>query len=261
MRRFHYTEQDIVKCLRQLGVNEGDILFSHISLLPLGFISGDITTQFISALKTVLGDTGSFLTPTYSYTFCQGKKFDINQTHSQVGAFGQALIEKHQFSRSCDPNFSVTGFGPNISSLFKDLPRTSFGENCLYQRLEEKKAKICNFGLTLSHLTPIHYIEKEMKVPYRFDKIFSGNIINGNSKDYQEWTYFVRYMTSKSEPDCSRLQQAGEELQLVKKAKLGLGEVTICSMNEYFNLARMKIQDNPWLLVNGPPFQPTSIME
>jgi len=261
VRRVHYTEDDIVQCLRQLGVSEGDILFSHIAMLPLGLIAGDAASQFISALKTVLGDTGSFITPTYSYTFCQGETFDLKHTPSQVGAFGQAFIEKHQFLRSGDPNFSVTGFGPIVASLFKDLPKTSFGKNCLYQRLEENNAKVCNFGLSLSYLTPIHYIEKEMQVPYRFDKTFSGEIINGSGKHYQEWDYFVRYITTASEPDCSRLQQAGEKLQLVKKARLGLGEVTLCSMKEYFALARRKVKENPWFLVKGPAFQPSSIIE
>ena len=252
MTRFHYAKQDIVNCLRELGVERGDVLFSHISLMPLGFCHGDTVETFIEALKEVLGSEGTFLTPAYSYSFCDNEIFDTNVTKSKVGAFSNALLSKAFTQRSVDPIFSVVGFGKEIKSLFSNLPPTSFGADCLYERLLSRKAKVCNFGLSLFYFTPIHYLERLHQVPYRFDKTFSGQINDSQQKNAIEWQYYVRHLGNESLPDCSSLEAEGFKQGIVKRQQLGLGQVTITSLVPYFALASTLIEQNPWFLAKGP---------
>lgn len=252
-KRYHYTRRDIVVALRQAGIVEGDLVFSHIALLPLGLLKEmqdgyALVDVFVDAIKSVIGPEGSFITPTFSYSFCNSKPFDNLLTPSTVGAFSEAFRNLAGVSRSNDPLFSVAGFGPHIVSLFSDLPNSSFGHNSFFQRLLFQPCKICNIGLDLQYLTPIHALEKSLNVPYRFDKAFYGEL-NGRALT---WQYYVRFPCKNSEPDCLPLQLIGETLGLVKHAKLGRGKIYSVDFQKYTKLARSQIELNSWFLTKGP---------
>ena len=50
------------------------------------------------------------------------------------------------FSRS---NFSVAGLGPQAEQLLTQLPNTSYGNDCLYERLLKAGGKISGIGVGL----------------------------------------------------------------------------------------------------------------
>lgn len=253
IKRYHYTRKDIIKSLRQVGIVEGDLIFSHIALLPLGLLKEmqdgeSLVEVFVDAIKSVLGPEGSFITPTFSYSFCNSAPFDTYLTPSAVGAFSEAFRRLNNVTRSEDPLFSVAGFGPHLIRLFSDLPNSSFGSNSFFYRLLFEPCKICNIGLDLRFLTPIHALEQSLNVPYRFDKLFSGEL-NGRSS---LWQYYVRFMCENSEPNCLPLQQVGESMGIVKHAKLGRGQVYSVNFQEYVEIAKKEIDVNPWFLTKGP---------
>ncbi|MFT5755364.1 MAG: aminoglycoside 3-N-acetyltransferase [Alteromonadaceae bacterium] len=252
MRRFHYDKSSIVNALKAIGVKEGDTLFSHVSLLNLGFCQSDPITSLIAAIKDVIGESGTFLTPAYTYSFCRNEIFNPLVSESEVGVFSNYLIKELNMQRSIDPLFSVVGFGKNIATLFDKLPPTSFGEDCLYERLHKLNAKVCNIGLSLFYLTPIHYLERKLKVPYRFDKEFSGIIEHDvTQKQNITWEYYVRQLCEASLPDCAPLELEGVKLGICKKQTLGLSNVHLVAMKEYFSLASKLIKIDPWFLAKG----------
>lgn len=261
MRRFNYDKQDVIDCLHDLGVTQGDVIFSHVSLLNIGFCQSDPIKTIIEAFREVLGSSGSFLTPAYSYSFCKNQSFDPQLTKSDVGAFSNALLKEYSMRRSEDPIFSVVGFGPHIDELFCNLPPTSFGPDCLYERLETLGAKVCNIGLSLFYLTPIHYVEQSVGVPYRFNKYFPGEIVLDGTRKHVEWEYYARYLTEASEPNCSTLEREGVKAGVCKIGFLGVGEVHLAPMPAYFDLARSLLREDPWFIVNGPPFTPMEDMK
>ena len=253
--RGHYTRAQIIRALREAGVQAGDTMFSHVSLLNLGLMTGvrsaDVLVQeFTSAILEVIGADGCFLTPTYSYSFCKHEDFYLDRTPSDCGPFSNMFLKMSNVRRSLDPIFSVAGTG-QVGTLFDHLPATSFGEDCLYQRLLDRNVKVVNIGLTLEYLTAIHHLEKKLSVPYRYDKVFSGNLINGSQQKTLDWIYYVRDLDVPSEPDCSELERVGLEKGLVKKVPLGLGHLTAVSLVPYFQLAEQCQQNDPWFLTRG----------
>jgi len=252
-RRFHYDKDSVVDALTRVGITEGDVVFSHIGLLNLGFCAGDPVETVLQAMKEVIGSEGSFVTPAYTYSFCKGEDFDVVKSVSSVGAFSNRMLSHYKFERSLDPIFSVVGFGPHVNALFDNLPQSSFGKDCVYERLEQCNAKICNLGLSLFYLTPIHFIEKLMAVPYRYDKQFSGNILHHYKKEAVVWEYYVRKLCAASLPDCSKLEAEGFQRNICYRASLGLGEVISVSMVDYFDLAKELVNKDPWFLAAGPP--------
>ncbi|MFT2111494.1 AAC(3) family N-acetyltransferase [Marinomonas sp. 2405UD68-3] len=251
MPRYHYTKNCIVDSLRSLEISKGDVVFSHISLLELGLCQSDVVDTFISAMKEVIGEEGSFLTPSYSYSFCNGKDFDPLTTKSEVGAFSNALISRHKMARSIDPLFSLVGFGPHTAELFKALPPSSFGEDCVYERLLKANAKVCNIGISFFCFTPIHYLERTLNVPYRFDKVFSGTCILENERIPIEWDYYVRHLNECCVADCSLLHNESLKRGITSQASLGLGQVYAAPLAQLYKLAENLIKQDQWCLVQG----------
>lgn len=250
--RSHYSQDDIISVLKGLGVKKGDTIFSHVSLLSLGFLqSGNtprrVTEIFREALEQVIGIDGCFITPSYSYSFCKGDHFDPRSTPSDCGPFANQLLSMEDVLRSNDPLFSVVGFG-NLGSLFDNIPNSSFGDDCLYERLLERNAKIVNIGASLYYFTPVHYLERKLGVPYRYDKIFNGVMQIDDKRHIIDWVYYVRDLDKLSMPDCSELQRVGIERGIVKESNLGIGKVVTTSLRDYFALAKECVSVDPWFL-------------
>jgi aminoglycoside 3-N-acetyltransferase len=252
LSRFHYTKGSIISALKAAGIKEGDILFSHVSLLELGLCQTPVIDTVISAIKEVIGIEGSFLTPAFSYSFCSGQDFDPLTTKSEVGAFSNALLFDYKMARSVEPIFSLVGFGPHLTELYKDLPSDSFGKGCIYERLLKLNAKVCNIGLSFIYLTPIHYLEKQLDVPYRFDKTFTGSIKQSDNETIHiDWVYYVRKLVDGSGPDCSLLNneclKAGKSTQV----SLGLGHIYVGSLIDIYDVAQKLMAKDPCSLIQA----------
>ena len=86
---------------------------------------------------------------------------------------------------------SVSGSRPLIKKIFKNLPYTSYGKDCLFERLLKlKNLKILSLGLGTGWAPFFHYVENLANVPYRFKKktiqedyflIINSNISIGNT--------------------------------------------------------------------------------
>jgi len=57
-----------------------------------------------------------------------------------------------------------------------------FGENSLHNNLYKNNEKLILFDDSDKGYTFFHYIEESYKINYRYDKIFSGTLINKNGK-------------------------------------------------------------------------------
>ena len=254
--RSHYSKDTLIQALKDVGVEDGDVIFSHISLLNLGFVEGAKTSEhiisiFCEAIDAVLGKNGTFLTPAYSYSYCKGETYNPLTTPSDCGPVSQSLIKNSHYSRSIDPNFSVVGKGKHYIDLINDLPLNSFGQDCLYERLLLLGAKVVNIGLDFFFFTPIHHLEKKISVPYRYDKIFTGYSELEGQLQYQEWVYYVRDIDVVSTPNCLELQRVGIEKDIVHVSPLGLGEIYCTKLSPYFNLAKDMCVQDPWFLTDN----------
>lgn len=256
MFKFDYSKTSIVNALRALGISEGDIVYSHVSLIHLGVMqaehgSTDVIFDIVQAIKEVIGDKGTFITPSFTYSFCNEKKYDIEVTPSVVGAFGEYLRKLDLSSRSTDPIFSVTGFGASFNHLISQHTRTTFGDGCLYEKLLSVDAKLCNFGVDLFYCTPIHYLERRLGVSYRYDKTFSGILQTPNSKQQIDWEYYVRDINVASAPNLNQLQYYALQEGLATTVRMGRGTLSSVSLRDYFELAEQKMKRDPMFLTVG----------
>ena len=81
-----------------------------------------------------------------------------------------------------------------LGSLKKDFLKSSyietFGKNSSFELILKNKFKIFCFCCSPNKITFLHYIEKINKVPYRFDKKFTGILLKNKKKIKQNIIYF-----------------------------------------------------------------------
>jgi aminoglycoside 3-N-acetyltransferase len=109
--------------------------------------------------------------------------------------------------RSRDPIHSVAGLGPEARSLLTDLPPTCFGRGSVYDRLRAAGGRICLLGLPLEEAVFRHHVEEVVGVPFRYLKLFTGEIRDGGVIRQEGWLYYVRIMAPNGFPDGQRLEE------------------------------------------------------
>ena len=254
-----YSADDVMEVLLCVGAQPGDIIFSHVSLGKLGLARGCRSTQascllLLKGIHQVIGDEGTFITPTFSYSFTKGENFDPETTPSTIGAFSEFFRTKGGVKRSIDPLFSVAGEGPMAEVLFKTLPLTSFGAGCLYDRLMQNNAIVVNFGLPIEFLTFLHFVEGQLGVPYRYNKMFSGKICIGGKWHEVLWEYLARIVVENTEIDLEFLKGVGDAGGTLMRADLGLGHVEAMRCRDLYRVIEGLLHNDVWSCVKGPAF-------
>ena len=253
-----YGHDEIVAALRDVGVGRGDIVFSHVGMGFLGPPREPLSPtaaadQIVDAFLEVLGSSGTLLVPTFSYSFCSGRDYDALTTPSTTGAFTEVFRKRPGVVRSREPNFSVAGLGPACEALFRDLPMDSFGAGCLYDRLRSADAALCNVGVGFRYATYVHHVERQIGVPYRFEKEFSGYIVENGTRTFEKTVYYVRTTADDQDslPDLSRLEEDVRRAGTLKEIPLGRSIITRISCKDFTDAATAGIRRHPWYLARG----------
>lgn len=260
--RSNYTYQDIQSSLTAAGLQRGDTVFVTTSLGMLGKADGvenleQLNGMFHSALRSAVGDTGTVLVPTYSYTFGRSTAsnlavFDPVETAAEIGPFPEFFRKQGGVVRSVDPMMSVAGIGPQVRTLFAGLPPTSYGADCLFERLTLINSKCCSIGLGPNWMPFIHHADWRNGSPYRYDKVFKGIIKNGGRKKTVQWLYTVPMLHKSARATGHRLGKEACDAGLWEYAELGRARVYVANYPNYFNFVMERLSTDPWATAVGP---------
>jgi aminoglycoside 3-N-acetyltransferase len=253
---YDYCENDIVASLKTLGIKEGDNLFSHSNIGFFGSLQNansaiDFYNIFKRAIFKVIGSEGTLIVPTFSYSFCKKQDFDINNTKGVGGFFSELLRKDPDAKRSEDANFSVAALGKNALFFTENMPEHSFGKDSFFDRFYQKNGKICNFNFD-SGSTYIHYVEKQLNVPYRYDKAFTGFLIKHNQKVKKTFYHFVYDLAKPNNEACfTKFDKKAKEMNITQVSNLGRGQVLCLSAVDTYNLIKKQLILEPAFLIKG----------
>jgi aminopeptidase-like protein/aminoglycoside N3'-acetyltransferase len=257
-----YSREDIVNALQKLGIVRGDIVYFSTGFGFLGQAEGvesseELNQLFFDSIREVLGREGTILVPTFSYTIgrslaSEPAVFDPVETKSETGPFTEFFRQQSGVNRSLDPMVSVSGIGPGFKELITDLPPTSYGADSIFDRLTTKNAKICNIGLGTNWVPFIHHADWLTKVSYRHDKLFFGEIRDGNRLYRQAWVYAVPTSRSYTTLHGRQLGELAENAGIWKWVPLGRGRAYTASYKDLFDFTLEKLKENRWLTENAP---------
>lgn len=253
---YHYTKTDAVSALKSLGITTGDTLFIHSNIGFFGIPEGEKSAEnanktLLAALLEVLGDSGTLVVPTFTYSFSQGKSFDPDNSPSDCGRFAE-FIRTHQDSvRSSDPHVSVAAIGKKAEQLTQNVSKNAYAKDSFFDRFFQEGGKVCNFNFDAGS-TLVHFIERLLNVPYRFDKAFTGTISSQGQEQEDCFTIYVRdTSTDATIADFTTLDKLAVEQNLYQKATLGRGFIGVISIRDKYQLIKDELQLNPNLLIKG----------
>ena len=165
----------------------------------------------LNAIREVIGQEGTLFVPAFSLSFLRNEAFDPDHTPAVGGewntsvGFSEYIRCQPGVVRSMDPNFSVCGLGPEAGRILRDLPATTYGPGCFYQRIMQAAGKICCIGTGAVCTSFLHYAEETLGVPYRYKKLFTGSIRRGGETRKQGWISSVPIYTENGAIDGTRV--------------------------------------------------------
>ena len=261
--KYHYDRLDIEKVLLKLGLKKNESVFLTTSLGMLGVPNSKNKNHTLTAsrwllnsIKKIIGKNGNIFVPTYSYTFTKTKKkFNPKKTKADIGYFPNFFLNQKSITRSFDPMMSIAGFGPDVKDVLLKISNNSFGKNCALERLFKiKKLKCCHIGLGYNWIPFMHYLDWQNKVPFRFNKTFTGTLEMNKKEKKIKWTYFARELRKETLPNGYRVGFSAIKQNLYSFSELGKSMVYIIDYKKFYQFSVKITKKNKWLTVNGPKY-------
>jgi aminoglycoside 3-N-acetyltransferase len=254
------TAAEITDALRELGVARDDAILVHSGLRGAlrveGASAADKADSVIDALSAAV-PAGILAMPTFTYSFCNGEDFDLDESPSTVGALGERFRRRPAVRRTADPLFSVAlkGHVPYgwEEPLFAVGDKDCFGDESVFALLREAGGKIVFFGVGFEFCTFVHHVEQRLDVPYRFPKPFHGRVTHGPESHAVTATYFVRPLDEDVEPFLDPLADALLANGGARSAVLGDGlDLLVADTSAIVATAARCLAENPdFLLTRG----------
>lgn len=187
---------DFFEYLKNIGAADCETLFIH-SDIQFGQINSEINRRdFLELLLRLFDDLNveNIIMPAFTFSFNNQKDFSVRESRSLMGILSESFRKKEGVYRTLDPmcSFAIKG---KLASKFREYKplRNSLGRGSYYDLLNSQDGvKYLFFGADMADcFTYVHYVERIINVPYRFDKAFNGNIT-----DYSGNTYNVDWVIS-----------------------------------------------------------------
>jgi aminoglycoside 3-N-acetyltransferase len=251
-----YRRQDLRAALQMLPLAPGDVVFSHSNIGFFGRMEGvdakeALCEVFLEEILRRVAPGGTLVVPTFTYSFPRREVFDIEASRSAMGTFAEWLRKRSDASRSCDPCYSVAAVGARASEMTGDVSSNSFDENSFFSRFAACNGKVLNLNFDAGS-TFIHYVERKIGVPYRFDKTFYGTIREGGVERAAHSTIWVRYLSDNA------LEAAFEPFDAIARAeglfavaRLGRGAVGAISAQAVADIIVRTLPQRPWFLTKA----------
>lgn len=177
------TYSDFVQAMMDVKADDCDVLLVHTDL-SFGLPTREFKRkELMEILYDAICELGvkTLVFPTFTFSYGNYEDFDVKNTKSKMGMLNEYVRKLPESVRSEDPLMSVCVVGEN-KALAKVSGNKSLGEGSFFDRLHQtKNARIMFFGAQLPQChTHMHYVEEKLRVPYRYDMEFEGNIIDAN---------------------------------------------------------------------------------
>jgi aminoglycoside 3-N-acetyltransferase len=254
MRQFDYTENDIVRSLKKVGVKKNDIILCHSDVQKFGvpkcgLNKTKIVKMFFRSFFKILGDNGTLVFPTFTYSFCHNEIYNPKKNCSLCGFISNNIKVIKKFKIYPDPNLSFVIYGKHKNYLSTLVDKNSYGKNSLFAKFFDLKGKICNLNLNAGS-TFLHFLERKLNVNYRFDKKFKGKIIKNGKAIKDKFTIFSLYKNIKKESNFEKFTQYAIKKNYYKQSNLGRGKIGLINSVNCYKILEEKIKnDKNFLLI------------
>ncbi|KZM49936.1 AAC(3) family N-acetyltransferase [Labrenzia sp. OB1] len=253
-----YTADDLSEAVSRCGIKSGDVIFVHSNVGYSGRMEGarsldELCGRTVDALFDVIGPEGTLVVPTFSYSFGSDKperRFEPAVTPSACGSLSEYVRKLPQACRSVEPMFSVAAVGSMKKQLTEDVSKDCFGRGSFWERFLDVGGKVCNINFDAGS-TFIHYVERQLNVPYRQDRGMLGEIWNGVSWQPSEVIFFCRDMKDTGAVAKFELfNKLAREAGIVAIQPVGRGSVVVITARDKQQFMSRQIRKTPNFLIS-----------
>lgn len=240
--------------LKNLGADKCDVLYVHTALnfgIPMVkklCLLEELYLIFIDLAVPTL------IFPTFTFSFPNKEDFDVQNSKTPMGLFNEYFRNQQNVTRSIDPLMSNALLGKNVEFV-TDIGKNSCGKESTFDLLHktELNVKFLFFGTHVGDcFTFMHYIEDKLKVPYRYERQFFGNIINNDIVYTDTYNLCVRYSNVFPGPGSYIYENILLEREIAKKITLGDTQITIVPEQAAFIIYQDIIQAYPSFFISAP---------
>ena len=232
------STNDLYDCLRQAGVRTGDIICVHSHLMSFGkplLKRQEFMQCIIDVLTDAIGETGTLIMPTFTYSFCDNEVYDVDHSPSKVGILTEYYRKHGNVKRTWHPIFSFA-VGRNRQEEYLDVGPDALSLDSVYGKMIRDNGKIVmlggNYGYTFYYLA-----EEHVNVSHRYIKIFSGTVINAGKEYPTSVPYFVRKLEIKSDLDEKKLSRFLLETGCQRQVEFAKGTIAVVDCKDaYFKI-------------------------
>lgn len=240
------------EALLDIGAAECDVLYIHTDMtfgLP-ALKRGALLAELLGVIESL--GVATLVFPTFTFSFCNNEPFDVRNSRTAMGALNEYARKTGRGRRSRDPLLSVYVLGDALD-LVDNLGPYSIGADSNYDRLHRcgKEVSFLFFGADMrACFTYTHYMEAVIGVPYRYNREFTGTIVDdGNVAPSRVWLYST-YANCRLNPK-PVVHDAMRARGQLRTTAVGDGQV--CCFREkdaYATISRLLAED-PLCLTDG----------
>lgn len=239
-------KRDIKSGLKEIGLQEGDVVMVHTSLKSMGYVCGGAQTVIEVLIETV-GESGTIMMPTQSWKNLDpdtGVHWDVEKTEWQLireywpaydknltptntmGAVAEMFRQIPGSIRSDHPARSVCAYGKHAAYLVENHDLTDiFGETSPIGKLYKLNGKVLLLGTGYDKNTSLHLADVRAQYPGKHNCIDHSAILENGKRVWKAYeTLFV---------DGNDFEQIGEDFEKSNTVNtVQIGNATVKLMNQ-----------------------------
>jgi aminoglycoside 3-N-acetyltransferase len=248
------TVNQLFDALSGIGVGRCDVLYVHTAL-TLG-VPQLKKLELLDELYAVFMklQIPTLIFPAFTFSFPNNEDYDVQNSKTPMGLLNEYFRKQEGVIRSVDPLMSNALWGQH-TEFVTGIDKNSCGKGSTFDLLHqtESNVKFLFFGTRPRDcFTYMHYIEDNLKVPYRYSRPFTGTSIN-NGKSCTETYYLpVRYGNVVPGPGSYIYENIMLERNIAKQKTIGDSQITVVPEQAAFTLYQDIIQSYPCFFISKP---------
>ncbi len=250
-----YTEESVLQAMLDVGAAECETIFLHSDIMLGRIAEGFRKREYIASLARAVKKLGvrNIIVPTFTYSFCNGEDYDVCKSKTFMGVLNEHLRKEKERYRTDDPLLSLS-VPIEMKDNFSRLKNHSLGIGSGLDVVHHlPDVKFLFLGARLYDcFTYLHYVEKVMDVPYRYDQPFTGKVIdeNGNIAEKTQYIHTVCKGVKLSED--TRFEDYLTKHGFLKKVPLGNSFVSCISEEDAYREIVKAIEKDPMYFLAEP---------
>lgn len=204
----------------------------------------NINELHLRFLSNCFGNS-NLIFPSFNYDFPKSKIFNLKTTPSQVGHLTNFVLDEGSFLRTKTPVFS---FLTKINDLTTNVHDDPFGSGSVFDYIFDNDGSIIFYGTGIDSCTYLHFVESQFGPPiYRYDKTFSGVLLNGADSTEVKVSFHVRPLGLNLDYKWDYLYKLLDECQVLNKSAANLFAVKARHLSDIWGNALLR---NPFSILD-----------